>query len=111
MPKSDKKLVSGSESLQRLKLYSLSDNKGLNFKEDNLSQSKLIFFTIPTYIYNTDIAYNNITIHVIQSLLTLPLNKTKQTIMSSLLVIPALHYTKATNHGHRTTTTKKCSKE
>ena len=42
MPKSDRKLVSGSESLQTLKLYSLSDNKGLNFREDNLSQSKLI---------------------------------------------------------------------
>ena len=66
-------------------------------------------FTIPTYIYNTDIAFNNITIHVIQPLLTLPQNKTKQTIMSSLLMIPTLHYTKATNHGHRTTTTTKKS--
>ena len=46
-----------------------------------------------------------ITIHAIQPLLTLLKNKTKLTIMSSLLMILTLPYTKPTNYGHRTTTT------
>ena len=46
-----------------------------------------------------------ITIHAIQPLLTLPKNKTKQTIMSLLLMILTLHYTIAMNYGHRTTAT------
>ena len=47
-----------------------------------------------------------ITIHTIQPLVTTLLkNKTKQTTMSSLLMILTLHYAKATNYGHQTTAT------
>ena len=45
----------------------------------------------------TTLALLTIAIHAIQPLLTLPKSKTKQRIMSSLLMILTLHYTKATN--------------
>ena len=46
----------------------------------------------------TTLALLTIAIHAIQPLLTLPKSKTKQRIMSSLLMILTLHYTKATNN-------------
>ena len=43
--------------------------------------------------------------------LTLPKNKTKQIILSSLLMILTLHYTKATNYNHQTTATTTTTKK